>query len=1237
MTPTNSPNSPLCASGCGFATTYGCRSPPDRVGCSSRSSSDRSDSETSESAVDPTMELLAPSAWNSSRGDGVVDRFPAPGRFKPKLRYAWLRCLGGAFNIFSCRCRKPRDWENPRIVSQGTLRPHVPLHASNHVPRVNHESDDSTCLNGNDWRFRFYKACPSDVEIDAFVGPDIRDESWDVIEVPSHWQLLGYEPPCYTNMAYPFSICPLRAPRFRDNAFGVYRKRFDIPANFKKDKHVVRLVLHGVSAACYCWVDGVLLGYHQDSGMPVEFDITSALSWDCPKHLLTVQVLKWSDGSYLEDQDTWWLNGIFRDVTVYLLPIPVRIDDWRITTKFIEPLEAMSDVEVHVDIALNVSGSTTNSQAVTAHCRVYDDARKVGETTVSHLEEPQGQLCFVFGTSVSILKANIPLDSPRKWSPADPYLYRVEIRLSVAGTVVQTESWHFGVRDVRISKGMLLLNGSPLLVNGVNRVEMHSERGKAQTDEDIWNDLVIMKRHNFNAVRTAHCPNKLSFYHFCDLLGLLVVDEANIETHGFSMLASASFLQCQPSWRDAFMSRVRAMYSRDKNFTCVIGWSLGNESGFGPNWQACADWLRACEDYRFVQFESGEKHGDATLIMGDGRHPCSDIVCPMYADPQVCVDLAKQETRPIIMCEYSHAMGNSNGALHLFFKVFESEKYPTVQGGFIWDFVDQGLRAPRIPRPKGRFDYYLDGNFGYGGDFGTGTGEGDKWFCCNGLVNSDRRVKPAMEECKYLMQPIRFDAILAEGQVTITMDWKSTAVWPHTLIRWSIMDGGRSKLLSGTHVCRRYRQDTFLVDYSTTKTLGKAGLWITCSAELSQPRVFAPIGFEFASFCKVLVAPESASATDLNCLCAGSKPPLRFPHDGSPVVDITGENATFTGRNYKATFKEGVLHQFENLSSGRPLLIPVEDRTSLVGHAFWRACTDNDRGGVDVFFPQFARILPRGMLSFARQWKTAGLEDLRSSVTASHFDGNRGCITELHSTARGTWLFKTETTYMFEKSRLRVDCKVVPNRRSPLRKLPALPRVGLRLVLPAEFREATWLGRGPHECYPDRKASAQWKVHKKTVDDMHFPYMVPGECGGLADVHWIGLQSPDGHGLLLEYSCSDPPAPLETIASGTPNTRPAGTTGAQVSASRFHPTEFHNAAHDHELRNHAPCGDCSRLPIVVHIDTAHCGIAGVGGTTDAVWRAYNQYCVNPRAEEWNFTVDISPLNPGDLQVSSQAQ
>jgi len=790
------------------------------------------------------------------------------------------------------------------------------------------------------------------------------------------------------------------------------------------------------------------------------------------------------------------------------------------------------------------------------------------------------------------------------------------LQLQRGGEKLQVEHWRFGVRDLRVEDGRLRLNGLPLLVNGVNRVEMHPERGKAVTREIIREDLVLLKRFNFNAVRTAHCPNSPVFYELCDELGLLVVDEANIETHGFAMWGIMSFLQSDPAWKDAIFERVKAMFCRDKNHTCIAGWSLGNEAGCGPNNAAAASFLRRADCTRWVQYEGGERHGDASLVMGDGRHPLSDLICPMYADPEGCLYLAAEEERPVVMCEYSHSMGNSNGALHLFYQLFRSEEYPTLQGGFIWDFADQGLRSPKWTNPKASSDWFLSGHWGYGGDFGDESGTVDKWFCCNGLLLPDRTPKPAMFECRYLMQPLRITVEWRTPRALVTVVHLSGASLQGLALHWAANDASGRVLARGGAPGSAAPTATFEAELP----VAGPGLWLRVWAELAADSAWATKGHVVAEETAMLVAP-------------GPLPPLAAGagggRTGAEVRKLGKGRWEVLGRTYTAEVRNGDLVRLAG-PDGQSLLSDEHGRA--VDHAFWRLPTDNDRGGADVFMPKrLAKVLPWRLVSaagfppsLAQQWRSTGLGDLETRVSSSTWEGSRLTVETEHAPPGQALLFSVTMDIMFGVTSVELAMAVRPCAKNrALQSLPTLPRVGLRLVLPSAFSNVTWLGRGPHECYADRKASTPVNVYASTVEELHFPYVVPGECAGRADVQWAALQDASGRGLLAQYRCDHSPTP-ERLASGSAGPRPAGTTGAQFSASRWAPEHAEGAGHDFEL----PAGE--DRPVVLHLDTAHCGVGGVGGATEAVWRFHRQYYVDPRTPEWRYGVVLTPLAPGQL-------
>lgn len=384
--------------------------------------------------------------------------------------------------------------------------------------------------------------------------------------------------------------------------------------------------------------------------------------------------------------------------------------------------------------------------------------------------------------------------------------------------------------------------------------------------------------------------------------------------------------------------------------------------------------------------------------------------------------------------------------------------------------------------------------------------------------------------------------------------------------------------------------------------------------------------------CAPASPPSSFGSRTASVACSGFCAPLAMAKDGGPVPvhHRNGSEVVIDGSTYRASLHDGVLVGLSSNQKGKQLFSDAHG--SPLDHVFWRAGTDNDRGGADVFFPQLAFAMPRSMLSYSRQWKAAGLEDAKTRIVEHRWDGKELFVSYEHGVKGKSPLFRITTTTAFRASDIRLKMKVTPCRGSAISKLPCIPRVGVRLVLAPELSNITWLGRGPHECYPDRKASAHFNVHRSTVEKMHFPYMVPGECGGVADVQWVALQDSEGRGLLVEYSSDDPPAAEECNDCGNAGCRPAAMCGAQVSTARWIPAMAHAAAHDFEI---LPQGQRREdQPVVLHVDTAHTGIGGEGGLTEAVWRFYDQYSVDPGTPEWNYSIVLTPLEPGQLEVAT---
>ncbi|MFH1086392.1 MAG: glycoside hydrolase family 2 TIM barrel-domain containing protein, partial [Chloroflexota bacterium] len=603
------------------------------------------------------------------------------------------------------------DWENPAVVGRGktpahaTLMPYADLAGALAADR--YASPYYLSLNSA-WAFHW--APDPDGAPDGFEQPDYDTSAWERLPVPANWQMHGYGQPMYTNVQYPFSIHRLPGVPHETNEVGSYRRAFALPEGWRGRR--VFLVFGGAESALYVWVNGHAVGYSQDARLPAEFDITPYLREG--ENTVAAQVYRWSDGSYLEDQDHWRLAGIHRDVYLWSAP-PVHLRDFTVRT----PLDAAyRDATLELSaVVVGYSSSTPKGYSLTA--RLFDTGGLPVREAAAVALEPAAD-------SAAHATLSMPMRAPRLWSAEDPYLYALVIELrNPAGQAVEYVSSKVGFRQVEIAGGRLLINGVAIKLGGVNRHDHDADEGKVVTPAAMLQDVLLMKRHNINAVRCSHYPNDERLLDLCDQYGLYVIDEANIESHGVW-----DRLTKDPAWLTAFMERGTRMVARDKNHPSIIIWSLGNESGYGPNHAALADWVHAHDPTRPVHYHPAE------------YAPTVDMISFMYPTVDRIVAAAQDgDLRPVVMCEYAHSMGNSTGNLKEYWDAIRA--HPRLIGGFIWDWVDQGLRQTT---PEG-VQWWA-----YGGDFGEEPNDGA--FCCNGLLLPDRTPKPALLEFKWTLQPV---------------------------------------------------------------------------------------------------------------------------------------------------------------------------------------------------------------------------------------------------------------------------------------------------------------------------------------------------------------------------------------------------------------------------------------------------------------------------------------------------
>jgi beta-galactosidase len=965
------------------------------------------------------------------------------------------------------------DWENPQVVGRNKEPGHVPLLPYPDEPAALAGEREASpywqSLNGH-WQFKVVlnpAAVPA-----SFYEPSFDASGWDRISVPGNWELQGYGTPIYTNVQYPFPTTDLpRVPR-EDNPVGLYRTAFPLP-EYWEGRQVFAL-FEGVDSAFYLWVNGQPVGYSQGSRLPAEFDVTPYLRPG--RNTLAAQVFRWSDGSYLEDQDMWRLSGIFRDVYLYTLP-PAHVRDYQVRTDL---------DDAYQDATLRVKTIVRNSAPTDWRGRV--ELQLFDATGRAVLSAPLVGAVEVAGNSEAGLELKSGVPNPAKWSAEAPHLYTLLVTLEDSGgAVLQIERCAVGFRQVEVRDGQLLVNGVPILIQGVNRHEHDPDAGHTVSEQSMLTDIRLMKQFNVNAVRTSHYPNHPRWYELCDQYGIYVFDEANIESHGvWDMLAQ------DPRWESAFMERTVRMVERDKNHPCVIAWSLGNESGYGPNHDAIAAWVHVRDPTRPVHYHPAE---DAPIV---------DILGPMYPSVDRIVEMAGKpgETRPVVMCEYAHSMGNSTGNLQEYWEAIRAHK--RLAGGFIWDWVDQGIRQVT---PEG------EEWFAYGGDFGDKPNDGN--FCINGLLFPDRHVQPALWEYKKVLEPVQVEAVeLRRGQVAIhnrtyfsdlsglDLSWTLRAddrvLQEGTLPRLNTPPGGR---------------EIISIPWELPEPDAGVEYWLGLSFTLARATAWAAAGHEVAW----AQLPLPLDVPAVPALAIADMPALDWQ-------EVDGE-VSVSGPEFQLSVNQadGALRRWRY--QGRELIL-AGPRPN-----FWRAPTDNDANAW-------------GDQRMEMRWREAGLDRLRQQAGEVTVRRIAPQVIQMRASSfvcapdRPAGFECASTYTVYGSGDLLIECDVVPDEQ-----LPPLPRVGLQMSLPGDYDTLTWYGRGPHETYADRKEGAQIDVFAGSVDSQYVPYVTPQENGNKTDVRWVALTDNAGLGLL---------------AVGQPL--------LNVSAHHYTTVDLTNARHTYELQ-----------------------------------------------------------------------
>lgn len=948
----------------------------------------------------------------------------------------------------------PPEWDNPAITATGVEKPHATMmvYPSEAVARTFDPAQSPWRLSlDGDWKF-FGVLRPADRPLDFFL-PGFDDSRWRSMPVPGVWQMHGFDIPIYTNMLYPFpqNRRQMPAPPYDFNPVGSYRRTFAVPPAWKG--RTVYLHFAGVDSCFYVWVNGRLAGYHEDSRTPAEFNITPLLKPGA--NTLAVQVYRFGDGAYLEDQDMWRMSGIYRDVFL-----------WSTAASHIRDFEIRTDLDAdYRDATLTLAAEIVNPSNCTLALSLLDAAG-------------QGA-----GSAKAACAANVTISlktpHPRLWTAETPNLYTALLTLKdSSGRVLEVTPQRVGFRKVEIKDGRLRINGRPILIKGVNRHETSPLTGKVVDRALMIKDIELMKRNNINAVRTSHYPNDPLWYDLCDQYGLYVLDEANIETHHYGNGPRGNLLTESPEWSKAYLERVQSMIERDKNHPSVIIWSMGNESGDGLNAKLTYEWAKQRDPSRPWHYEGSSANHGANF----------DINSFMYPTPErVRQEAARLPEKPLILCEYAHSMGNSSGGLKEYWDIFYSGT--NAQGAFVWDWADQSIRVP-VPGEY-RMNTAAADFLAYGGWWEDKSQvRNDNDFNCNGLVSGDRTAHPGLAAIKYVYRYLHAaPADLAKGRIRIKNWYHFLNPKDYAEARWSVSSAGKvvaAGVLPALDI-EPGAEKEFDVPLPRFTPAPGAESWLDLSFRLKSPTRWAPAGYEISweQFALPVPAPAAARAD------FSKAPPLKIEQNGSlytlssPVFHLT----------FDATAGAITSYSFQ----GTTLLErgPLPD--------FWRASTDNDNGAWRAMSGPAEKD---PALNF-RLWREAAPRMSVREATVSRLDESSARIraeAELFGMggAAVSWAYTVHGS-----GDIIVEIAYRPGEQPRA----MMPRFGSELVLAGGFENLAWYGRGPADTYIDRQFE-RIGIYRSTVNKEWFEYSRPQENGNKTGVRWVALTNAQGVGLL---------------------------------------------------------------------------------------------------------------------------
>lgn len=1014
------------------------------------------------------------------------------------------------------------EWENPRLVDFQKEAPHASfllfndkanLHLNNFSKSTFYKN-----LNGN-WKFNFankFKQRPT-----HFYTPNFNDANWRSLQVPSNWELNGAGIPIYTNIIYPF---PKNPPYVgEDNPVGTYRKTFTIPSNWSN--HQVILHFGSITGAAFVYINGSKVGISKAAKTAAEFNITPYVK--SGQNVLAVQVFRWHDGSYLEDQDFWRLTGIERDVFVYALP---TLSIW--------------DFFLNADLDSEYTNGLFNG---TIQLRKFKHNIIKEANLVVEIQDQQGKMVYTQkkhivesqDSSQSIMYSGT-IKNPSKWTAETPNLYNCIISLyHPSGKMIHSTMVKIGFRKIEIKHAQLLVNGKKIMIHGVNRHEHDEKLGHVPTKELMIKDIQLMKQYNINAVRTSHYPNDPFWLQLCDEYGLYVVDEANVEIHGMGVSNSGQLDTTihpayLPEWAPSILDRIVRMVERDKNHASIISWSMGNECGNGNVFRDAYTWIKKRDKTRMVLFEQASEEWN------------TDIVSPMYPSIQYMRKYASDSTkkRPFIMCEYAHAMGNSSGNFQTYFDIINSSK--NMQGGFIWDWVDQGLLQTNSAGKK----YWA-----YGGDMGAGHLQNDENFCANGLVAADRSPHPGIYEVKKVYQNILFkNKDWQNGLIVVRNNFNFTNL-SNYLFKWVMLKNGLP-----------IKSDTFSVNLAPS---------LETELKLNLPT---------QDFSEEMMLNVFAYTKEATMAIPAGHEVAREQFGGNSQLFFTQKkqfesNLQIHQQENVVYFKSGLIEGSFNTKMGKWISYTLNKESFITNFPepyFWRAPTDND----------FGNQMPQ-KLGF---WRNAHNLLQLDSVKISPQDANGLVIRCMYKISAADIPYTILYTILNNGS-IKIDANI----HFQNKKLPELPRFGMRMVLPKTVEKIHFYGRGPWENYSDRNTASFIGIYEQQASEQFVAnYIRPQENGYKTDIRWVSFYNHKKNGIKII------------------GVQPICFSALPYTAEDLDPGNTKKQQHPSDLNE--------RKFISVHIDLNQRGLGG-----DNSWGAYPHTPYLLKNNQYTYSYIIEPL------------